>query len=133
MTCGSAGATRPCDVSKATGEPWCEACKQRWIRCSRCGEAGQVRGGTRTEPLCSACTRPDPGFWRTCPGCGQPGRISASPVRPLHVGRRSRELLGNETGDIRPGLQALYHALATADRPATIEAWLGRSAPGDLA
>ena len=127
MTCSICGCQAACYVSKTTGEPWCEACKQRWARCSRCGEAGQVRGGTRTEPLCAACTRPDPGFWRTCPGCGQTGRISAGRCARCTIGRRSRELLGSETGDIRPGLQALYHALATAERPATIEAWLNRS------
>ena len=30
---------------------------------------------------------------------------------------------------IRPGLQALYPALAAADRPATVKAWLNKSAP----
>ena len=84
-------------------------------------KAGQVRGGTKAEPLCVACTRPDPGFWRTCPGCGQTGRISAGRCARCTIGQRLRELLGSETGDIRPGLQALYHALATAERPATVE------------
>ncbi len=30
---------------------------------------------------------------------------------------------------IRPELQALYPALAAADRPATVKAWLNKSAP----
>jgi hypothetical protein len=128
MTCSICGRHAPCYVSKTTGEPWCHACKQRWARCSRCGEAAQVRGGTRAEPLCAACTRPDPGFWRTCPGCGQTGRINVGRCARCTIRHRLRELLGSQAGDIRPGLQALYHALATAERPATIEAWLNRSA-----
>ena len=39
-----------------------------------------------------------------------------------------RGLLGNQDGEIRPQLQALYHALATADRPDTVAAWLAKSA-----
>ena len=128
MTCSICGRHAPCYVSKTTGEPWCEACRQRWARCSRCEEAARVRGGTRAEPLCAACTRPDPGFWRTCPSCGQTGRINAGRCARCTIGHRLHELLGSQAGDIRPGLQALYHALAAAERPATIEAWLNRSA-----
>jgi hypothetical protein len=128
MTCSICDRDAACSLSKTTGEPWCEACKQRWARCSGCGKAARVRSGTRAEPLCAACTRPDPGFWRTCPGCGQTGRINTGRCTRCTIWHRLRELLGSETGGIRPGLQALYHALATAERPATIEAWLNRSA-----
>lgn len=128
MTCSICGRDAACYLSKTTGEPWCEACKHRWARCSRCGKAARVRGGTKAEPLCAACTRPDPGFWRTCPGCGETGRISTGRCARCTIQQRMRELLGSETRDIRPGLQALYHALATAERPGTIEAWLNRSA-----
>ena len=127
MTCSICGREAACYLSKTTGQPWCEACKQRWARCSRCGNTDRVRGGTKTEPLCAACTRPDPGFWRTCPGCGQTGRIHAGRCARCTTGQRLRELLGSE-GGIRPGLQALYHALATAERPGTVEAWLNKSA-----
>ena len=41
---------------------------------------------------------------------------------------RLRDLLSNQDGEIRPQLQALYHALATTDRPNTVTAWLGKSA-----
>ena len=115
-------------ISKATGKPWCRACKQRWIRCAGCGETGPIRGGTADEPLCSACTRTEPGFWRSCPGCGQPGRIHAGRCARCTVEQRLRDLLGNEDGKIRPQLQALYRALATADRPDTVAAWLDKSA-----
>jgi hypothetical protein len=128
LTCGICGKDAPCVISKATGKPWCRACKQRWIRCAGCGETGPVRGGTPGEPLCSACTRRDPGFWRSCPGCGQPGRIHAGPCARCTVQQRLRDLLGDEDGEIRLQLQALYHALATADRPGTVAAWLGKSA-----
>ena len=127
MTCSICSRHAPCYVSKTTGKPWCEACKQRWARCSRCGQVARVRGGTRAESLCAACTRPDPGFWRTCPGCGQTGRINAGRCARCTTGHRLRELLGSQAGGIRPGLQALYHALMAAERPATIEAWLNRS------
>ena len=128
MTCSICGRDAACYLSKTTGEPWCEACKQRWARCSRCGSTARVRGGTKAEPLCAACTRPDPGFWRTCPGCGQTGRINTGRCARCTIGQRLRELLGSETGDIRPGLQPLYHALTTTERPATVEAWLNKSA-----
>jgi uncharacterized protein YidB (DUF937 family) len=128
LTCGICGNDAPCVISKATGKPWCRACKQRWIRCAGCGETGPIRGGTLAEPLCSACTRPDPGFWRSCPDCGQPGRIGAGPCARCTVKHRLRDLLGNQDGEIRPQLQALYHALATTGRPDTVTAWLGKSA-----
>jgi hypothetical protein len=133
-TCGICGRQAPCVISEATGKPWCTACKQRRARCSRCGKAGQIRGGTKAEPLCATCTRPDPGFWTSCPNCGEPGRIHASRCARCALGRRLRDLLSDETGGIRPELQALYQALATAERPCR----RGRVAeqerrPGDLA
>ncbi|HUL25456.1 MAG TPA: hypothetical protein VLW44_06760 [Streptosporangiaceae bacterium] len=128
LTCGICGNDAPCLISKATGKPWCRACKKRWIRCARCGGTGPLRGGTLSEPLCSACTRPDPGFWHSCPDCGQPGRIQPGPCARCAMQQRLRDLLGNQDGEIRPQLQALYHALASTDRPATTAAWLRKSA-----
>jgi hypothetical protein len=128
MTCAVCGRHTACYLSKTTGEPWCDACKQRWARCSRCGKHAQVRGGTKNQPLCGACTRPDPGFWRCCPGCGQPGRINAGRCARCTVDRRLRELLSGPDGQIRHQFRALYQALAAADRPATVAAWLDKSA-----
>jgi len=125
MTCSICGRTTACSLSKTTGQPWCEACKQRWARCSRCGSTGRVRGGTSNEPLCAACTRPDPEFWRTC---GQAGRIHAGRCARCTIQLRLHELLGSPAGDIRPGLQSLYQTLAATERPATVEAWLNKSA-----
>jgi hypothetical protein len=128
MTCSICGRDAACYLSKTTGRPWCEACRQRWARCARCGNTGRVRGGSRDDPLCAACTRPDPGFWRTCPGCGQTGRITSGRCICCTTRQRLRDLLGDGTGTIRPGLQALYDTLAGVERPATVEAWLNKSA-----
>lgn len=128
MTCAICGRDTGCYLSRTTGQPWCEACKQRWARCSRCGTMAQVRGGTRQDPLCGACTRPEPGFWRTCPGCGQTGRITGRRCIRCTTRKRLRELLGDQAGEIRPGLPRLYDTLAETERPATVEAWLSKSA-----
>ncbi len=128
LTCDICGRSAPCVISQTTGKPWCRACKQRWALCAGCGEVGPVRGRTSDEPLCATCTRPDPGFWRSCPACGQPGRIHAERCARCTVQRRLRELLTGDDGEIRPELQALHHALATSGRPDTVAAWLDRSA-----
>lgn len=127
LTCAICGRHGPCVVSKTTGKPWCGACKQRWARCAGCGEVQPVRGGILAEPLCSTCTRPDPDFWRSCPECGQPGRIHTGRCIRCIMRRRLREALGDDTGEIRPELQALYHNLANYDRPSTVLCWLDRN------
>lgn len=128
MTCSICGQHAPCWISKTTGEPWCEPCRHRWARCTACGQLRQVRGGTVTAPLCATCTRPEPGFWYTCPDCGQPGRIHHARCARCPIQRRLRDLLGGQAGDIRPQLQPLYQVLASADRPGTVEGWLNKSA-----
>ena len=69
-----------------------------------------------------------PGSGAAAPAAGRPAGSTPAGAPAAPARQRLRELLGSETGDIRPGLQALYHALATAERPATVEAWLNRSA-----
>lgn len=128
MTCSICGRNAPCHVSKATGQPWCEPCRHRWARCSECGQLRQVRGGTLAAPLCATCARPEPGFWRSCPDCGQPGRIHHARCARCTTQRRLRDLLGGQDGTVRPQLQPLYKALASADRPGTVEGWLNKSA-----
>jgi hypothetical protein len=127
-TCGICGRAAPCAVSQTTGEPWCVACKQRRARCSGCGRVDRIRGGTKTEPLCATCTRPDPNFWTSCPTCGETGRIHARQCARCAIDQRLHTLLSDETGEIRPGLRALYQALATTERPSTVAAWLDKSA-----
>lgn len=124
MTCSICSREAPCYISLATGQPWCQACRQRWARCAGCGQDRQVRGGTLDQPLCAACTRDDPGFWRSCPNCGQPGRIRAGRCARCVVRQRLREIMVDGTGHIRPHLQALHDALATTDRTNTVIAWL---------
>ena len=131
MTCSICGRQAPCWISQATGQPQCHACQQRWARCSGCGEVQPVRGGTRTQPLCARCTRPDPSpsslSWRTCPGCSQTIRLHRSgPCVRCQVDRRLRELLGDHTGQIRPELEPLYRNLVSGQQPATVLAWLDK-------
>ena len=127
LTCSICGRHAPCAISKATGKPWCRACKQRWARCSRCGTVAQVRDGTADAPLCSACTLPGAGFWRSCPGCGQAGRITAGRCMTCQLRKQLRDLLGSPDGTIRPGLQSLHDNLAGYERPATVLGWLRKS------
>jgi hypothetical protein len=127
MTCSICGRRAPCWISKTTGEPWCRACKQRWARCTGCGQVQLVRGGTADEPLCATCTRPDPSFWRSCPTCGHNAQLRSGPCPRCTVRRRLHELLRDEAGEIRPELQALYDNLANYERPTTVLAWLDKS------
>ena len=114
-------------VSKATDQPWCFACKQRWIRCAGCGQVAPLRGGTLDEPLCALCTRPD-NAWRSCPSCGQPGRFHHRRCARCSVTRRLHELLADDTDTIPADRQVLYRALAATERPGTLSAWLDKSA-----
>jgi hypothetical protein len=75
-----------------------------------------IRGGTRDEPLCSTCTRPELGFWRRCDGCGQPGRLRAGRCAHCRVQIRLHELLADDTGEILGELQVLHDALASHER-----------------
>jgi hypothetical protein len=127
LTCAVCGRTAPGVISKATGKPWCLACKQRWIRCARCGAVAPLRGGTVHEPLCSLCTRPDDQAWRSCPGCGQPGRIHRGRCARCTVTARLHDLLADDTDTIPADREVLYRALAATERPATLGAWLDRS------
>lgn len=132
MTCAICGRHGPSLISKTTGRPWCRACTQRWSKCACCGELAPVRGGTIDEPLCATCTRPDPSFWRSCTDCGQPGRIHGGRCARCRVRRRVRELLGDDHGHIHPELNALYEALVSAERPATVASWLDNSAAPEI-
>ncbi|HVA74457.1 MAG TPA: hypothetical protein VNF71_07815, partial [Acidimicrobiales bacterium] len=128
LTCSICGRHGPALMSETTGQPWCRACSQRWARCARCDQVRPLRGGTIDEPLCATCTRPDPRFWKACTSCGQAGRIHAGCCARCSVDRRLRQLLGDNSGTIRAQYQALYEALATTERPATVARWLDHSA-----
>ena len=128
MSCAICGRSARCEISKLTNAPWCQACQRRWALCSACGQLKPVRGGTAEEPLCATCTRPDPAFWRSCPTCGQPAQFHRGPCARCALQRRLRGLLGDHTGGIPHELQGLYDNLANYERPATVLAWLKKSA-----
>lgn len=112
----------PCAISKATGQPWCRACKERWARCSGCGRIQPVRGGTRAQPLCATCTRP--ALWRSCPSCGNHAQLHSRPCSRCRLQQRVTGLLADADGAIRPELQTLADNLANYERPSTVLRWL---------
>jgi len=137
MTCAICASLAPCEITRATGEPWCRACQKRWARCDGCGEVRPVRGGVTGRPLCATCTRPDPSFWKRCPTCDDATKLTDGPCVRCVLRQRLQELLGGDDGTVRPELQALYDNLAAAERPATALRWLKRDHTtailGDLA
>jgi integrase len=126
--CSGCGRTVPCTLSKTTGQPRCGACARCWAQCSHCGQRAAVRAGTREVPLCASCTVPDPGFWKTCPGCGTSGRLIAGACGRCHLHQRLDELLTDTGGQIRPELRVLHETLACVERPITVLNWLKRPA-----
>ena len=115
---------RPCVISKATGQPWCHACQQRWIRCAGCGQVAPIRGGTLDRAGLRDLHPPRPRFWHSCPGCGQPGRLRHRRCARCSVTQRLHELLADDTGTIRPSCRPCTEHLA-ATRAAR-----HRAAPG---
>lgn len=127
MTCSICERSAPCEIAKATGQPWCRACQRLWARCAGCGEVRPVRGGSTARPLCATCTRADPSFWKRCPSCDEQTKLTDGPCARCVLRQRLRELLGDPTGAIHPQLQALYDNLGSAERPGTVLGWLKRS------
>jgi hypothetical protein len=126
MSCSICGRSAACEISKATGLPWCTACQQRWARCARCGEVRPIRGGT-SAPFCATCTRPEASFWRSCPACGQQRQLRSRSCARCSLRARLSELLGGDTGEVRAELQALHENLATGQRPDTVLGWLNKN------
>ncbi|MEV2226924.1 hypothetical protein AB0E01_44910 [Nocardia vinacea] len=130
--CSICGRVGTCTISAATGQPWCRICKSRRARCSSCGQHRPVRGGTVAAPLCAACTRDEPGFWRSCPKCGEPGQILATVCGRCLLDDRLHELLGDDQRQIHSQFQALHQALIHTERLPAIEAWLRRGGAPDI-
>jgi len=126
MTCSICGRSGACEISKATGQPWCTACQQRWAQCAGCGDVKPIRGGTLTAPLCATCTRPDPSFWRACPGCGQ-DQLGTRSCPRCTLRARLSELLGGAGGEVHGELHALHENLANNERPNTVLSWLNKN------
>lgn len=124
-TCTICARRSEIEISKVTGEPWCRACQKRWAGCSACGQLLPVRGGTRDNPLCGSCTRPDPLFWKGCPRCGEPATLDGGTCARCRLRQRLEALLGGSDGIVRPQLVALCDSL-TAERPDSVLGWLRR-------
>ena len=131
-TCTLCGRTAACTISKATGQPWCLRCHQRWATCAGCGSIAPVRGGSRDAPLCARCTNPDPGFWGRCPACGTTWQLSPQPCQRCVLDQHVRRLLGDQNGVVRPDLAALHQALTGVTRPDNTLTWLARSTAREL-
>ena len=125
VTCSICGRTAPGSISKLTGQACCHACLQRRARCSGCGSVRLVRSGTRTQPLCGSCTRPD-AQWHACPGCGEHTLHRSSRCARCTLQRRLGELLRDDAGQIHPQLQVLHDNLANHERPDTVLVWLNK-------
>jgi hypothetical protein len=126
VLCSICGRSASCEISRATGRPWCKACQKRRARCAGCGQVELIRGGTLTRPLCAACTRPDPSFWRGCPVCGQP-QLSTRSCTRCNLRERLRALLADHDGDVRAELRGLQDTLAGSERPNLVLAWLNKT------
>ena len=126
LTCGICSKTVQCEISRATGQPWCYACQNRWARCSGCLVVAPMRGGTRQAPLCAKCLNPDPDFWDRCPACKATWLLSPRPCQRCTLDQRVRALIGDEGGRIRADLAPLHLALVEAERPDMVMAWLNR-------
>lgn len=127
MECAMCRRTAPCEVSRATGQPWCDRCQQRWVTCSGCRVVAQARGGTWEAPLCARCTNPDPDFWGRCPVCKTTWQLSPRPCQRCLLDQRVRDLLADSTGVVRGDLASFCQALSTAQRPDTALVWLSAS------
>ncbi|WP_055632853.1 hypothetical protein [Streptomyces griseoruber] len=130
--CGICRRMAPCEMSRATGQPWCERCQHRWVTCSGCDSVAQARGGTWEAPLCAKCTNPDPDFWGRCPVCTTTWQLSPRPCQRCVLDQQVRDLLGDATGALRPELAPFHEALTSAERPDVAIAWISRSKARDL-
>jgi hypothetical protein len=125
VTCSICRRSAPGSISKLTGLACCHACLQRRARCGGCGNVRLVRSGTRAQPLCGACTRPD-AHWHACPGCGEHTQHRARRCARCTLHRRLGELLRDDAGQIHPQLQVLHDDLANHVRPDTVLVWLNK-------
>jgi len=125
LACSICRRTAPGVISNLTGQPCCHACMKRRARCVGCGNVRLVRSGTRAQPLCGSCTRPD-AVWHACPGCGQHTQHRSRRCARCDLRRRLGELLRDDAGQIHPQLQVLHDNLADHDRPETVLVWLNK-------
>lgn len=127
VECAICGQTAIGEISRATGQPWCQRCQQWWTRCSGCATVNPVRGGTRTAPLCARCVNPDPMFWERCPSCNLTWQLSPRVCQRCAFAARVNTALSDAVGVIRADLQPLHQALLSIDRPDSGWAWMSRA------
>jgi len=126
LACGICGREARCEISRATGQPWCDTCQHKWVQCSGCDTIAQLRGGTLDKPLCARCLNPDPEFWDRCPTCKTTWLVSPRACQRCTLDQQIRQLIGDGAPEIRADLAPLHHALTKVDRPDVAMAWLKR-------
>ncbi|WP_328435817.1 hypothetical protein [Nocardia puris] len=124
--CSICGAVRRCEMSRATGRPWCERCQGSYCRCSSCGLIAPLRGGTTAAPLCARCVNPDPEFWGRCPGCRTTWQFGRRLCQRCAVDRKLCTLLGSTPTGLPGTFVPLRDALVAVDRPDHARGWLAK-------
>ncbi|MEU0428545.1 hypothetical protein ABZ235_34085 [Streptomyces canus] len=131
--CSACGKFRRVVTRTDSGEPVCGTCHIIVKACDRCGRHKRVSTRRTTgEALCHSCYRKDPARRQPCAQCGTitiPRRHGLGEA--CAVPARLRELLGDETGAVLPGLEPVFHALATG-KPSSVMDWLNRTARASL-
>jgi hypothetical protein len=122
LTCSICGDTRPCGISRVTGQPWCPTCQHRTADCSACGCHASVASGTLAVPLCGNCTAP--AAWTGCPTCADPDQPHPGQCARCLISKRLDELMGPDTAPLPPGLRVLRTSIATTEHPVTAMRWL---------
>ncbi|MFV2110465.1 hypothetical protein [Micromonospora sp. LOL_015] len=126
LVCGICGRTGRCTISRATGQPMCDRCRERWAVCSRCGAGASVKGGTRDAPLCARCVNPDPTFWTRCGVCGITWQLTTAECTRCSLDRNLAGVLAAADGGTATQLDQLRQAFVLVDRPDHAMDWLNK-------
>ena len=128
VRCTLCGQVAPGSRSALTGQPRCQACQGRRLRCGGCGEIRAPYSGTLEDPRCGLCTpaRPDAARRRRhqCRSCGLPQpNAGLCPTCQLIASARPLLIVGDA---VRPELLPLLAWWRKADRPGSVRTWLAR-------
>lgn len=123
LICGICGRTGRCTISRATGQPMCDRCRERWAVCSRCGTGASAKGGTLDAPLCARCVNPDPAFWTRCGTCGITWQLTTSECSRCRLDRKLAQIFTTD-GTATPQLDQLRTTFVQVDRPDHALDWL---------
>ncbi len=126
VVCGICGRTGRGTISRATGQPICDRCREPWIVCSGCGTSAPLKGGTRQEPLCARCVNPDPAFWKRCGVCGITWQLTTTECARCCLDRKLKQIFSAEDGTLVPELDQLRETLVEVDRPDHALDWLNK-------